>query len=172
MKDSKPFITIQTIVIIIIFSALSAVGGLLKIPSPIGSIAFDSAPGYFCAAYFSPLIGAIIGAAGHLSSALTAGFPLGLNHLYVAFHMLLWCFCFGQLAQLIGGARGLIIASTVAIILNGAVSPLLLTISPFQPMPMKIAIGLIGFLILASSANVIVAALAYRAISKLRISGL
>jgi uncharacterized membrane protein len=172
MKDAKSVSTIQAIVIIVVFSALSAVGGLLKLPSPIGSIAFDSAPGYFCAAYFSPLLGAIVGALGHLSSALTAGFPLGLNHTYVALHMVAWCFCFGRLARSVGGARGLIFASAVAIVLNGVISPLLLRISPFQAIPLNMALGLIPFLLAASAANIIVAAVAYRAISKLRVPGL
>jgi uncharacterized membrane protein len=172
MNSAKPTISIQTIVVIVVFSALSAVGGLIKIPSPVGSIAFDSAPGYFCAAYFTPWIGAIVGFAGHLSSALTAGFPLGLNHLYVAAQMLAWCFIFGRLAKSIGGVTGLIVACVVATILNGVVSPLLLTISPFQALPLNIATGLIFVLLFASAANIVLAALAYRAISKLRVPGL
>ena len=37
----------KRIAIIAIFVALSAVGAMIKIPSPIGSIGLDSFPGYF-----------------------------------------------------------------------------------------------------------------------------
>ena len=170
--STKSITTAQTVVYIVVFSGLSALGGILKIPSPIGSIALDSAPGYFCAVYFNPLLGGIIGFVGHLSSALTAGFPLGLNHLYIACHMFLWCFTFGFLARRIGRLLGLVVACVVAAALNGVGSPLLLVISPFNSMPLSIATKIMPILVVASVANILLAALAYRAISKLRIPGL
>src|SRR5262249_50333929 len=139
VTSSKSITAVQTVIYIVVFSALSALGGILKIPSPIGSIAFDSAPGYFCAVYFNPLLGGIVGFVGHLSSALTAGFPLGLTHLYIAFHMFLWCLVFGFLARKLGRLLGLVVAGIVAAGLNGVCSPLLLVVSPINPMPLNIA---------------------------------
>src|SRR4051812_31260365 len=77
----------QSAIIIGIFSALAAAGGLIKIPSPVGSIAFDSAPGYFVAAFYGPALGSIVGFIGHLASAAVAGMPLGPMHLVVAIAM-------------------------------------------------------------------------------------
>ena len=56
--------------------ALSVIGSMLKVPSPTGTVAFDSLPGYFGAIVIGPKEGAIIAAFGHLASAATAGFFL------------------------------------------------------------------------------------------------
>lgn len=59
--------------------ALAGVGALIKIPSPIGTIGLDSAPGYFSALAFQPVTeGSIVAAIGHLLSAGVVGFPLGI----------------------------------------------------------------------------------------------
>ena len=47
---------------IAILVALSGAGAFIKIPSPTGTVALDSAPGYLAAAVFSPLEGGIVGA--------------------------------------------------------------------------------------------------------------
>ncbi len=58
--------------------ALSAVGSFIKIPSLIGTPALDSAPGYFAALVLGAGPGAAVAGIGHLLTALSAGFPLGL----------------------------------------------------------------------------------------------
>ena len=172
MKSLGIKFSVQSIISIIVFSGLSALGGVLKIPSTLGSIALDSAPGYFCAVYFNPLLGGIVGFIGHLCSALTAGFPLGLNHLFVALQMFFWCFIFGFIIRKFANMFGVILAFTVCLLLNGLGSPLLLVISPVNSLPMATAKVIIPILLLASAANILLAILAYRMISKLKISGL
>ncbi len=71
-----------------ILIALSGVGALVKIPSPTGTVALDSAPGYFAAIAFGAIEGPIVAVIGHIFTALTTGFPLGFPvHLYIAVQM-------------------------------------------------------------------------------------
>lgn len=74
---------------IALFSALSGVGAMIPVPSPVGSVALDSFPGYFMALWRGSLSGALVCAIGHLLSALRAGFPLGYLHVPVALLMAL-----------------------------------------------------------------------------------
>jgi uncharacterized membrane protein len=75
-------------------SALSAIGASIKIPAIVGSVAMDVFPALLAAALFSGWGGAIVGALGHLLSALLAGFPLGPLHFLIAVEMavLVWIF--------------------------------------------------------------------------------
>lgn len=162
---------VRQIVVIAVFVAASAGGSLIKLPSPVGSVALDSVFGFFSAGYFSPLIGATVGFLGHLASAGTSGFPLGPVHLIVATQMFIWCWIFGYIVRKINRAWGLVLAAVVAIILNGVVSPL--TLIPISPPEMRSAlIGLIPFLIVAAAINVILAAIAIKVLSKLDIPGI
>lgn len=70
-----------------LLTALSVVGSYLKFPSPVGSIALDSLPGYLGALVFGGEAGALILALGHLLSALNSGFVLGPLHLLIALMM-------------------------------------------------------------------------------------
>ncbi|MBK8548407.1 MAG: ECF transporter S component [Saprospiraceae bacterium] len=162
----------QEIVAIVIFSAVSAALGLVKIPGPAGSIALDSAPAFFAALYFSPRVGALVGLIGHLASAATAGFPFGGLHVYVAIEMLLWVFVFGYLISYKKTIHVIIGVGLIAIILNGVIGPLLLTITPVFYLELKIAQGLILFLSFAASINVVLAIVAYILISKTKISNI
>lgn len=170
MKENKKFE--REIVAIVIFSAVSAALGLVKIPGPAGSIALDSAPAFFAALYFSPRVGALVGLLGHLASAATAGFPFGGLHIYVALEMLLWVYIFGYLISLNKSIRVIVVVGLFAIILNGIIGPLLLTLTPIFNLELKIAQGLIVFLTVAASINVILAIVAYNFISKTKISNI
>lgn len=163
---------VKNLIVIIIFTAVAAGGGLIKIPSPVGSIALDSAPGYFCAAFFSPWVGAAVGAFGHLASAATAGFPLAVLHIYIAIQQFIWCFIFGSIINKFAQNWGLILGVILATVLNGVVAPLLLTLVPVVALPLAVAKGLIPFLIVASAANTILAAAAYKVLAKLDIPGI
>ena len=78
-------VSARKLAIMAIFIALSAVGSLIKIPSPLGSIGLDSAPGFFAAVAFGGWVGFIVIAVGHILSAAIVGFPLTLPvHLAVA----------------------------------------------------------------------------------------
>lgn len=143
-----------------VFIAASALGGLIKMPSPVGSVAFDSAPGYFLAAYIHPILGGIVGCLGHLASAATAGFPLGYVHVWVAVQMFLWCLSFGYVARLFDTQWLLVPAIVIAVILNGVVGPYALGLLGVLDMAMAKAV--IVILSVASLANVLIAALAVR----------
>ncbi|WP_419887997.1 ECF transporter S component [Neobacillus niacini] len=80
-----------------LFSALSAVGAAIKIPAIVGSVAFDVFPALLAAALLGSGAGAIVGALGHLLSALISGFPLGPMHLLIAIEMALLVYIFGVL---------------------------------------------------------------------------
>lgn len=72
------------VVRIAVFAALSVVGSFIHLPSPVPSVAFDSAPGFFAALYFGPLEGFCVFGLGHLATAIVSGFPLGILHLPIA----------------------------------------------------------------------------------------
>ena len=50
--------------------AISAVAAYIPIPSPTGTVALDSSPGYFAALVFGGYKGAVVLAIGHLFSSL------------------------------------------------------------------------------------------------------
>ncbi len=132
-----------------LLTSLAAVGSFLKIPSPLGSIALDSAPGYF-ASLISLKEGALVAALGHLFSAYTGGFPLGALHGVIAIYMSFCAVVFGRLSRV-----HVLIAILVATFLNGVVGSFL--VYPIGGLPMVLAI--MPFLTLASAVNVVVAAL-------------
>lgn len=137
-----------------LFIALSVVGALLKIPSPTGTVAFDSLPGYLGAVIIGKKEGAIIAALGHLASAATAGFFLTVPvHLYIALQMAAAAYLFGFLKEKVG----LWFATGVAIFLNGVVMPALLIPIPGYGTAM-FAILLVPLLV-GSAVNVILAAI-------------
>lgn len=72
------------VVRIAVFAALSVVGSFIHLPSPVPSVAFDSAPGFFAALYFGPIEGFCVFGFGHLATAVVSGFPLGVLHLPIA----------------------------------------------------------------------------------------
>lgn len=163
---------VRSLVAVAVFTALSAGGGLIKLPSPVGSVALDSFPGFFCAAYFSPLVGGIVGLLGHLASAATAGFPLGPAHIAVAILMFFWCAIFGIVTRRINKQWGLFPASILAIFLNGVASPLLLGVIFSALRPILWSWPFIGYLSFAAFINIALAAIVTAIVSKLNIPGI
>lgn len=161
---------VRAVVIIAVFSALAAAGGLVKLPSPVGSIALDSAPGFFVAGFFSPLLGGLTGLAGHFASAGIAGFPLAVAHIPIAIMQFVWCFIFGWILRKGKTIQALVIASIVAIVANGVLAPLAL--AGLFPDYKSLLGGLIPFLLLASAINVVMAAIAVKSLARLDIPGL
>jgi uncharacterized membrane protein len=159
LNVKKEFFTPKRIARISILIAISAVGSMIKIPSPTGTVALDSCTGYFSAVTFGWLEGALIAGFGHLLSAFTAGFPLGLPvHLYIAVQMSLWVSVFWFVAKKIN----LVVAAIVAVILNGVISSLL--IIPIGGVGM--ATALILPLMVGTFVNVLIAILAYKIVEK------
>jgi len=152
-------------IIVGVFSALSVIGGFIKMPSPVGSIALDSAAGYFVAAFYSPLLGGLVGSIGHLGSAATGGMPLGPLHVAIAISMSVICFVFGVIARRGASPLLLIGSGILAVGLNAFALPFLLT---FFGLPKAVAIGIFPLLLAASIGNVTLASVAAWSASKFR----
>ncbi len=146
--------------------ALSAVGALIKIS---GTIALDSMPGFFAALFLGPGAGALVGALGHLLTAITSGFPLSLPmHIFLMGVMGFVVYVFGITYKKFGHIPAFI----VGVLLNG----------PFAALVSVPASKLLGLpfngwalfnviiipLILASIANVFLAQVVYKAITKIK----
>jgi len=153
---------VKRLSIMAIFIALSAVGALIKIPSPVGTIGMDSAPGFFCALAFGGVTGAVVIAFGHLLTSAVVGFPMTIPiHLYIAFQMALWALAY----RWVNEKLGLIPAVIAGIILNGVVS----SFAMFPIMGMGGVLGLMPFLVVGAAINVIISAVAYKAIKGSRL---
>ncbi|MCQ6279215.1 ECF transporter S component [Bacillus sp. EB600] len=103
-----------------LFIALSAVGAAIKIPAVVGSVALDASPALLAAALVGAGPGAVVGAFGHLLSALLSGFPLGPMHLLIAAEMAVLAWIFGVLYK----NNKKIIAGLVFIFGNAFVAPI------------------------------------------------
>lgn len=161
---------VRDVIIVAVFTALATGGGFIKLPSPVGSIALDSAPGFFVAGFFSPILGGITGLLGHIASSAMAGFPLGFIHILIAGLQCCWCFLFGAILRKGNRTWALILASIVAILANGIAAPLILALlfNTFREM----LTALIPFLLFAAMINVIISALVVRLLARLDIPGL
>ena len=99
--------------------ALSAIAAYFPLPSPTGTVALDSAPGYFAVLVFGGIEGALVLLVGHLFSALKSGFPLGAIHILIA---LLMGGC-GIVFYFLKDKLNLIIAAIITILINGIILP-------------------------------------------------
>ncbi len=159
VKVRKEFFTPRRIARMSVLIAISAVGALIKIPSPTGTVALDSCTGYFSAVTFGWSEGAMVAGLGHLLTAFTTGFPLGLPvHLYIAIQMALWASLFSLISRKISLTLGII----VAVLLNGVASAFL--IIPFGGSGM--ATALLLPLLAGSIVNIVIASLAYKIVVK------
>lgn len=139
--------------------ALAAVGAMIKIPSPTGTVALDAAPGFLAALLFGPAPGATVAGLGHLASAGMVGFPLGLPlHLFIALQMVIVAILIGY-----GNRRlGTVYAMIIGIIANGLAAPAAFIVIPGFGLPFFLA--MVVPLLVASVINVMVAGLLYRAL--------
>lgn len=158
--ESKSSIT--KLVYISVLVAISFVGSLIKIQ---GTIALDSMAGFFAALFLGPASGALVGSMGHLLTAFTSGFPLTLPmHLIIGLQMAVFIYIFGLAYK----KTNPVLASTLAIILNGVVS--VITLAPVTvwlglPLNGKAFIYAMAIpLTLASGVNIILACIIYKII--------
>ncbi len=142
--------TSKQLVTMAMFIALSALMSFIKIPGPVGSIAMDSTPAFLGALLFGPVFGGIVGFFGHVASAATAGFQLGLpTHLVIAFMMFLTLYLVGLLKDKLHA----FVVLAIGVAINGVGAPLALV--PLQLLPMAVATGIIPLLTTVSFANAI-----------------
>ncbi len=150
----KTYWTPRRVARMAIFVALSAVGALIKIPSPTGTVALDSCPGYFSAIAFGWLEGGIVAAIGHIFTAATTGFPLGVPiHILIAAEMAVFAAAYWWVNK----KAGIIPAIIAGTLLNGIVAAFVMV--PIGGM--GLALGLLAPLLVGSAVNVIIAGVAY-----------
>lgn len=158
-KATNSPVSARNLAIMAIFIALSAVGSLIKIPSPLGSIGLDSAPGFFAAIGFGPWVGFIVIAVGHLLSSAIVGFPLTLPlHIAIAIGMGLCALVFRWLGR--KGPIWLVVSVVVTSLLNSF--GLGLIVLPIGGWGMYIAS--VPSLLVAAVVNLVIAAVAYYAV--------
>lgn len=159
INDKKLFWSSKRVARMAIFIAMSAVGSMVKIPSPTGTIALDAAFAFFAAIAFGWREGAIVAALGHMLTALTTGFPLSFPmHLFIAFQMSVYVSVF----EIVSKKIHLWVGVAVGIILNGPFSSLL--IIPIGGIGLTVA--LIIPLTIGSIVNIFIAVAAYLIINK------
>ena len=132
------------------FAALCVIGGLIKIPSNIGSLALDTVPALISAAFLPPVFSGIAAMLGHTASAMYAGFPFGPLHMLIALEMFVIVIIFARLHK---AGRNLT-KWAFFIVANGLIAPLpfYFLISP------AFFLSAIPFLLLATIVNAVVAA--------------
>jgi uncharacterized membrane protein len=139
-------------------TALSVVGAMIKIPAIVGSVALDVFPALLAAVLFGPLAGAVVGAFGHLLSALAGGFPLGPMHFLIAVEMAVLVWVFGRLYK-----NNKILASALFILGNSFVAPM-----PFiYLMNTGFYLGIVPSLLIGSIINTVIALIAIPRLSSL-----
>ena len=149
----------KKVVLVGVFIALSVVGAFLKIPSPTGTVALDSAPGYFAAAAFGGVEAVLIISLGHLISSAIVGFPLTLPiHLLIAAQMAVFALIFAFLMKKANGYAAVII-TTLA---NGILAPL--TMVPI--FGWGFFYGMLIPLLVGSLVNILLAYLVFNTINK------
>ncbi|MDE4542616.1 MULTISPECIES: ECF transporter S component [unclassified Thermoanaerobacterium] len=148
---------VKTLTLVAMLIAMSAVGAMIKVYN---TVAFDSLPGYFASLYFGGYIGAIVISLGHIFTALTSGFPLGIpNHIIIAVSMAV-CAYFYSLAYKKFNSY---VAVAVGTILNGPVATLI-----FVPQyGWGFFIQMVLPLTIASFANVLLASIIYKTVLKM-----
>ncbi len=155
----------KEIVLAALFIALSFIGANIKI---MGSIAFDSMPGFLGALLLGPAYGAFIGMIGHFLTALLSGFPLSFPaHIIIMIDMAATMAIFSLVYRKAAedeefSLNGIILAAFLGVIMNGPVSLLILA-----PLLLPV-IGLSGMMALlpvvsgVAALNIVIACLVYK----------
>lgn len=149
----------RALILCAVFIALSVVGASIKVPSPTGTVAFDSAPGFIAALLLGPSYGALTAALGHIFTSWNTGFPLTLPvHLVIAAEMAFFAFVFAAL-----GKRNLPLAAIVTSALNGIVAPASMMLFGFG---VAFFLSMVLPLTVASALNALAATFIYSAVKR------
>jgi uncharacterized membrane protein len=148
--DIMTMLPAKRIALIGIFVSLSLVGSFIKIPSPLGSPALDSAPGYFSSLAFGPVEGFIVAFLGHLITSMTAGFPLGILHVFIGVGMGICAILFRVCYEKWNSVTAVI----CGVVLNGVVLPLVVIPS----FGIALYWGILPSLLIASILNICISA--------------
>lgn len=144
---------VRHLVLLAMFIALSMIGAQFKLFS---TMALDACPGFLAALLINPLAGLVVGALGHLFTALSSGFPMGiLVHGLITFCMGLTMYLFGVTYQRFSKdkVKAIGLSSGVALAINVGLTLLILT--PILGVGM--VLGLVLPLSLTAGLNLIIA---------------
>lgn len=149
---------LRTMTLTALFAALCAVGGFIKIPSGVGSLALDTIPALLAASFLPPVFVGAASMTGHLASAMYAGFPLGPFHLLIAIEMMIILYVFARFHKAGHHSSKWVFF----IIANGLLAPLpfYFLVSP------AFFIGMVPAIFLATVVNAVVAAVVMPVLSK------
>lgn len=162
IASDRPSFSVKQVAYAAIFIALSAVGAMIKIPSPVGTIGLDSGPGYFCGLAFGYRMGTLVVFVGHLLTAGLVGFPLGIPiHIFIGVQLALWV----VILRWVNQRFGLIPGAVAAIICNGVLSAFTMVFVG----GMGAVLATMPFLLVGSLINVAVAAAAYKTVRAARL---
>jgi len=139
-----------------ILSALSVAGAFIHPPSPIQTVAFDSAPGFFATLLFGSFDGALVCGIGHICTSIINGFPLGFLHFPIALGMALAGWTMGFVNSLSRKIWALISAIIVGVGINT-----MLFLIAVPVVGWIVALTFTPSLLAAASLNAVAAALAY-----------
>ncbi|WOQ18731.1 ECF transporter S component [Raineyella sp. W15-4] len=163
-RTVRPAVSARKVAIMAVFIALSAVGSLIKLPSPLGTVALDSAPGFFTAVAFGGWLGFVVAAVGHLLTSAIAGFPLTLPlHLLIALGMGICAQVFCWLGR--RGTVGMVAGLVVTAVLNSF--GLGLVVLPVGGWGMYVAS--VPSLLVGAVVNLVIATIAYYAVRNTRL---
>lgn len=158
-QNTQSFWQVKRMALMAMFIALSVIGAMLKIPSPTGTVALDSAPGFLGAALLGWKEGLIIAALGHLISAYSAGFPLTIPiHLLIALQMAIAVSVYAFLLN----KTNPVVAIATAVFINGVLMPL--SIVPM--LGVQIFYAMVLPLCVAALINTVIAFILYRGLKR------
>jgi len=161
--SAEKFFTARRVARMAIFIALSVVGAFIKFPSPTGTVAMDSCPGFFSALTWGYIEGIIVIALGHLATAASTGFPLGAIHAAIAILMAVAAALYRFGGTKVPEKAGLNLIA--AVILGGTFNGIMaILLSPI--LGIGLAIAITPSLLVASYVNTVVAAVAHKIVKK------
>jgi uncharacterized membrane protein len=153
----------KKIVLAALLIALSFVGANIKI---MGSIAFDSMPGFLGALILGPFYGGLIGAIGHFLTALISGFPLSLPvHLITMVGMGITMLVYGLVFKYFLSKNyilAVIFSLIAAVMINGPVLILILSPLLIPVLGKTVLIGMVPVLSAVAALNIIMAQVTYK----------
>lgn len=149
---------LQRLTLTALFAAMCVIGGLIKIPSAIGSLALDTVPALLSVAFLPPLFSGIAATLGHVASAMYAGFPLGPFHVLIALEMFTIVVIFSHLHK----AGSTFMKWGFFILANGLLAPLpfYFLVSP------AFFVGILPSILVATLLNAAVAAVVIPALQQ------
>ncbi|MDF9866772.1 putative membrane protein [Bacilli bacterium PM5-3] len=152
---------------IAIIGVLIALSYLLSFIKFSGSIALDSTPAFLATFLFRDYKGPFVAGIGHMLSAASAGFLLGLPvHISIAILMFVMLVVAGKVID----KTNVLLGSGVIFIINAFIMPFIVFIS--MPFSWEAYSGFVVALAPAAIANIIIAAVLYRPIGRvLKIDG-